>query len=165
MRRHTRRTRLLPLLVVAILLAVGGCGTESVDAEPSIGQVERNATVTAANLAIVTDGHGRGVLVGTLINNASAGDRLLDVDAEGELEFPIAVALVDGPVLLPPENPVRLADEPAVVISADRLVQGFRAPLELTFASSAAITTTVPVEPPTGPYADIEIPSLAGSSP
>lgn len=32
-------------------------------------------------------------------------------------------------------------------------------------ASSAALTTTVPVEPPTGPYADIEVPSMAGSSP
>lgn len=162
MRRRIQRTSFVYVLaVVAVMLATGGCYADPGDYEPSIGQVERNATVTAANMAIVTDGEGRGVLVGTLINNGEVADRLLDVDVEGELSFPAAVALVDGPVLLPPEEPVRLADDPAVLVAADRLVQGFRAPLELTFEVSSPITTTVTVESQTGPYADIEIPSGA----
>ncbi len=159
MNRRTRMIRPSAVLLTAALMLTSACGPDGDgDSQPPIGQVERNATVTASNLAIVTDGEGRGVLVGTLVNDGEGEDRLIDVDAEGELEFPIAVELVGGPVVIPPETPVQLADDPAVLISADRLVQGFRAPLELTFESSAQIVTTVPVEPRTGPYADIEIP-------
>lgn len=156
---HTRMIRPFASLLAATLMLTSACVAEDGEAEPSEGQVERNETVTAANLAIVTDGQGRGVLVGTLVNDGAGEDRLVDVDVEGELvEFPVAVELIDGPVTLPTNTPVRLADDPAVVISSDRLVQGFRAPLELTFESSAPIVTTVTVEPQTDPYADIEIP-------
>jgi hypothetical protein len=126
--------------------------------EPSLGQVERNETVTASNLVIVTDGEGYGVLVGTLINDGDEQDRLVDVDVEGELSQPVRVELLDGAIALPPDSPVRLADDPTVAVSSDRLVPGFRVPLELTFDSSAAIATTVTVEPQTDPYADIEVP-------
>lgn len=159
MSSRTRMIRPSAVLMTLALVFMSACVAEDGDAEPSEGQVERTESVTASNLAIVTDGEGRGVLVGTLVNDGGGEDRLVDVDVEGELvEFPVAVELIDGPVALPTETPVRLADDPTVVISSDRLVQGYRAPLELTFESSAPIVTTATVEPQTAPYEDIEIP-------
>lgn len=145
--------------VVVMLLGVwsAGCYADPGDDEPSSGNVERNETVTASNLVIVSDGQGNAVLVGTLINNGETEDRLVDVDVESESR-PVEVSFVNGPVRLPVEEPVRLADDPAVTLSSEELRQGFRAPLELTFESSAPISTTVTVESQTGPYADVEIP-------
>ncbi len=148
-----------PLAVVVLVLAalLTGCFQQDTDVEPSSGNVERNETVTAANLVIVTDGQGNGVLVGTLINNGETEDRLVGVDVESE-SGPVEVELADGPVALPQEEPVRLADPVRVTLRSEQLRQGWRAPVELTFESSAAISTTVTVESQTGPYADVEIP-------
>ena len=148
-------------LVSVVLMFVGvfsaGCYADPGDDEASSGNVERNETVTASNLVIVSDGQGNAVLVGTLINNGETDDRLVDVDVESE-SGPVEVSFVNGPVQLPVEEPVRLADDPAVTLRSEELRQGFRAPLELTFESSAPISTTVTVESQTGPYADVEIP-------
>ncbi|EFQ82468.1 hypothetical protein HMPREF0063_11677 [Aeromicrobium marinum DSM 15272] len=146
--------------MAGLVLATAGCDADPPQHERSSGQVERTESVTAANLVIVVDGDGRGVLIGTLLNRGPGADRLVDVDAEGEslLELPIAVDLVGGPVTLPSDEPVRLAEQPEVVLSSVRLVPGFRAPLELTFAESDPIVTTVRVEARTGPYADVSIP-------
>lgn len=152
-----RHSVLLSAVLLFLAALVAGCYADPGDDEPSVGNVERNETVTAANLAIVSDGQGNAVLVGTLVNNGDAEDRLVDVDVESE-RGPVEVNLVNGPVELPVEEPVRLADSPAVTLESTELRQGFRAPLELTFDSSAAISTTVTVESQTGPYADIDIP-------
>lgn len=147
----------LPSMVALMLAAsVSGCYTDP-ESEPSIGQVERNETVTASNLAIVSDGEGNAVLVGTLVNNGEVEDQLVDVDVESE-SGPVEVTLVEGPIDLPVQEPVRLAEPPRVTLDSAELRQGFRAPLELTFESSAGISTTVTVEPHTSPYEDIEIP-------
>lgn len=152
-----RQGSLLSGMVLMLAAFVTGCYADPGDDEPSIGNVERNETVTAANLAIVSDGQGNAVLVGTLINNGEEEDRLVDVEVSSE-SGPVEVNLTDGPVDLPVEEPVRLAEDPRVTLRSEELRQGFRAPLELTFESSAAISTTVTVESQTGPYADIEIP-------
>lgn len=174
-RRHGRREHARPervrrrsALLVAWLAAatlLAACGRD-VEAEPSFGQVERNESLTAANLTIVTDGEGNGVLVGTIINNAPETDMLTDVRVRGEIaELPVDVLLVRGPVSLPTQEPVRLADDPAVLVDAERLRVGFRAPIRLVFARSTTIETTVTVEAQTGIYADIEVPAMPDASP
>lgn len=152
-----RKSALVSVVLMFLAGFVTGCYADPGDDEPSSGNVERNETVTAANLVIVSDGEGNAVLVGTLINNGEAEDRLVDVAVESE-SGPVAVNLVNGPLELPVEEPVRLADGPAVTLQSAELRQGFRAPLELTFDSSATISTTVTVESQTGPYADIDVP-------
>lgn len=152
-----RQGSLLSGVVVLLAAFVTGCYADPGDDEPSIGNVERNETVTAANLAIVSDGEGNAVLVGTLTNNGEDSDQLVDVDVESE-DGPVEVDLAEGPVDLPVEEPVRLAESPKVTLQSAELRQGFRAPVELTFESSAAISTTVTVESQTGPYEDIEVP-------
>lgn len=150
--------RVLASFTVVVLAGViTGCYADPGDAEPSIGNVVRTETITAANLAFVSDGEGRATLVGTLFNEGQEADRLVDVDVETD-GGPVEVELLRGPVDLPLEEPVRLADDPAVLVSSDDLRQGFRARLELTFERSSPISTTATVESRTGPYADVEIP-------
>lgn len=156
------RTPFRPLTLVVALFAglvLTACADET-ELEPPIGQVENNATVTAANMAIVTDDEGNAVLVGTLVNNGEQEDRLLEVVVRTEGGETVPVTLTSD-VVLPVEEPVRLADDPSVLIGSEQLNQGFRAPLELAFAESEPIETTVTVEPRSGPYKDIEIPTSA----
>jgi hypothetical protein len=141
----------LPLLLGA------GCNQDSTESEPSVGQVERTNTMTAANLAFVTAGEGTATLVGRLINDGEQPDRLVDVDAESE-QGPLDVRLVGEPVAVQPTEPVRLGPEPSVVAELQGMQPGLRVELELSFERSAPISTTVTVESQTGPYADIEVP-------
>lgn len=154
--RHRRR---IVAATASALLTLGltGCYADAGDDEPSVGQVERTETVTASNLAFVSGGEGRATLVGTLLNEGEETDRLVDVDAETD-SGPVEVELVRGPVELPVDESVRLAPDPSVLITSDDLRQGYRVELELTFARSRSISTTVTVESQTGPYADVEIP-------
>lgn len=142
----------------ALMIATtAGCGEMLDDSEPSVGQVTSNRTITAANLAFVTDGEGTATLVGELINDGAKTDRLVGVDAEAE-EGPIEVRLVDGPVAVSPTEPQRLGPEPRVVAALAGIQAGLRVELELTFRRSAPLRTTVTVESQTGPYADVEVP-------
>lgn len=153
-----RRSALLSVVVAVLAVVTAGCSSNEVEEKFSVGAVERNEVITAANVAIVTDGEGNAVLVGTLINDGEEADRLLDVDVASEIG-PIEVDLPEGPVDIPVGEPVRLAPEPLVTLRSEELRQGFRAPVELVFESSTPISVMVTVEPHTEPYEDIEIPA------
>jgi hypothetical protein len=146
---------LLVLLLLAVTALVG-CSEDTVDAEPSIGQVERSETVTATGLALVTNGEGVARLVGTLLNEGETTDRLSGVDVDTEIgQF--AVTIAEAPVVLRHDEPFRLAREGHVLVRSPNLRQGFRVEMTLVFRNSVPITTTVPVEPRTGPYEDVEV--------
>lgn len=146
------------VLLVAVTAAwsTTGCGADAPPSEQSIGQVERNATVTATGLALVTKGEGVARLVGRLVNDADRPDRLLGLDVDTELG-PHSVIIADAPLLLRPGESFELARDGEVSVISDKLRQGYRVELSLVFANSAPIVTTVAVESQTGPYADVEV--------
>ena len=167
-RREGRRTRssarflLERLVAVTVAVALGavlaGCSedrrAEGVD--ESRGQVERSATIDALDLVLVTNGKGVARLVGTLINQAGARDRLVGLDIDSEPRGH-SVIFADGPYVLAEDEPLLLYREATITVVADAFKPGYRADLTLVFANSPPISTTVPVEENTGVYRDIEV--------
>lgn len=139
------------------MLACGtSCAERRVESEPSIGQVERTKSMDALGMALVTNGRGAARLVGTLVNNAEESDRLIGVDVDPTVES-FDVVIADGPIVLPPEEPVTLARDAQMTVFADGFVPGFRPEIRLVFLNSAPIVTTVPVETQSGPYSEVEV--------
>lgn len=153
---RSRTTALLLALAGALLSGCGGGG--DVPDEAPIGNVERSGTITAANLAIVVDGSGTGVLVGTLVNDGSEEDRLVAVEVVDEDGEAVPVEIEGGAVELPAGDAVQLAEAPLVVLSSESLRPGFRPGITLEFERAEAIVDTVGVEPDTGPYSGVEVP-------
>ncbi|NPC43339.1 hypothetical protein [Nocardioides sp. zg-1230] len=148
-------TRVVAGLAVGLACATS-CAERPVETEASIGQVERTESMDALGMALVTNGQGAARLVGTLVNQADDPDRLIGVDVEPTVgSFDVVIA--DGPIVLPPEEPVTLARDAQMTVFTDRFVPGFRPELRLVFLNSAPIVTTVPVETQTGPYAEVEV--------
>lgn len=135
---------------------LAGCGGKNLDFEPAIGSNARTPTMQALSLAVVTNGRGVGTLVGSLINEAEDTDHLTNVTATSE-NGPISATLPGGPVALPQDELVRLATENAVMLRSDNLRQGFWIDLTLRFEDAPRIKLKAPVEPRSGPYAEIEI--------
>lgn len=144
---------------VALMVATvpAGCFWDKGDDEPSVGQVERNRSITAADLAFVSNGEGRATLVGELINDGARSDKLVGVDVATD-KGPVKVTLPRGEVDLPSDEPVKLGPDPTVVVSSEDLKPGFRVDVSLDFARSRSIETTVSVESQTGAYADVTVP-------
>jgi len=119
-----------------------GCSEEP-RAEPSLGQVERTETITAADLVLVTNGRGVARMVGTLVNDAEEEDRLVGLDIATDVgEYSVTSA--EGPIVLPTDEPVKLARDTLVTVLSDSLRPGCRADIRLSFRNSETITTTVP---------------------
>lgn len=147
---------LLFFLALALVPLTGCAGTKKSQGEPSLGQVERTETITAADLVLVTNGRGVARLVGTLLNDAEEEDRLVGLDIATDIgEY--SVTFAEGPIVLPTGEPVRLARDALVTVLTNSLRPGFRADMRLSFRNSETITTTVLVEPQKGVYAEVEI--------
>lgn len=158
------RTRAMWVVLGLAAGAVAGCGGEDPESEAPIGAVVRSERMDALNLAVVTDGGETGTLVGTFVNQADEDDALTGVSVESE-QGPVEAVLLDGEVELPPEETVRLATEQRVGLSGE-LPEGRFIEVTLAFEDARTLTTLVPVEPPSGPYGDVEVPSadeLTGS--
>lgn len=155
--RARRPARRLPVVLAALVLAcVTACADPEVETEPSIGQVESTESMKALGMALVTNGEGAARLVGTLVNSAGEPDRLVGVDVDPTIES-YDVVIADGPVILPPDEPVTLARDARMLVFSDQFVPGFRPELRLIFLNSAPIVTTIPVETQTGPYSEVEV--------
>ena len=154
-RSSTRRLLTLVMMLVTVG-ALSGCSSNDLEYEPSIGSNARTPSMQALSLAVVTDGEGLGTLVGTMVNEGDETDRLVDVQATAETG-PIPTRLPGGPVALPTDEPVRLSTTKAVLMESDNLRQGYWVDLTLSFADSRQMTLKAPVEPRSGPYAEIEI--------
>jgi hypothetical protein len=149
-----RRTVAACLGALVLLVSTGCAGAEA-EFEPPIGKVEDETPMKALNLAMVTNGLGAARMVGTIVNKTGEPDRLVGVDLATERPFQVWVA--DAPVELPPGEPVRLAREAELTVFTDGLRPGFRADVTLVFRNSPPMETSVPVEPQTGPYAEVEV--------
>lgn len=153
-RRPARRH--LAVLAALLLSGATACADPPVRTEPSIGQVESTETMKALGMALVTNGRGAARLVGTLVNSSDEPDRLVGVDVDPTIES-YDVVIADGPIILPPDEPVTLARDAQMMVFSEQFRPGFRPELRLIFANSAPIVTTIPVETQTGPYAEVEV--------
>lgn len=152
--RPLRRT-VAGCLGALVLLTSTGCAERRPEAEPSIGKVEDETPMKALGMALVTNGDGAARMVGTIVNKTGEPDRLVGVDLD--TDGPFQVWVDDAPVVLPRNEPVRLARDAALTIFAKGLKPGFGADLTLVFLNSPPIETHVPVATQTGPYAEVEV--------
>lgn len=146
-----------------LLLSLTACGEDdlaSVDgpdnADPPLGAVERTENIDALNLVLVTEGEGVARLVGTVINQAEETDRLIGIDVDTEVG-PYSLIFAEGPLLLPTDEPLRLAREAEVTVVSDRLRPGFTAEVTLLFENSAPVVSEVLVKLREGVYSDVEV--------
>lgn len=154
-RRWTRRL-LTYLTTLAMIGVLAGCGSPDLKYEPAIGSNARTPTIQALSLAVVTNDKGVGTLVGSVLNEAKETDHLIDVKAASD-NGPITTRLPAGPVALPHDELVKLATQNAVMLRSDNVRQGFWIDLTLRFDNSAPMELKAPVEPQSGPYAEIEV--------
>lgn len=153
----TRAT--LPALALASSALLTGCGLLSEDdgrSEVSIGSNERTADTDALGVAIVVDGDGNGRVVGTLINTTQEPQTLVGADVDTE-RGPAQAAVIEDVVPLPAGQPVELAREPAISVSAEDLPVGLFVELTFDIEGAAPIDMLVPVEAQQGPYEEIEV--------
>lgn len=145
---------------VTLALALAGCSfgepEERDPYQPSIGSNERTPSTDALGVAIVVDGEGNGRVVGTLVNTTTEPQALVGADVVTE-RGPVRASVVDDRVALPPDEPVRLAREPAIAVSAEDLPEGLFVELILDVTGAEPIEMLVPVEPQEGPYSEIEV--------
>lgn len=157
-----RTSRLCVALAVGVLgpVLLAGCSLDgSDDDEPyqaSIGTNARTDDTDALGFALVVDGDGNGRVVGTLINTTEAQHALVGAQVDGE-RGQIRASVIGDSVPLPPDEPVELAREPAIAVSAEDLPEGLFVELTLDISGAEPIEMLVPVEPQRGPYADVEV--------
>src|SRR4051812_23341056 len=85
-RRCGLTRRIAALSVVAALPLAAGCaagrGAQTQQTyQPAVGSDDRDGQVYALNLLVVADDQGDGTLVGTLINQASCPDYVVEIQA------------------------------------------------------------------------------------
>jgi len=152
-----RRLLILPLALALLLSACSlGRGDDSEPYKASIGSNERTDATDALGVALVVDGEGNGRVVGTLINSTDEPTALVGADVTTE-RGPATAVVVGDRLELPPDEPVELAREPAVAVSAPDLPVGFFVELTLDIEGGSPIEMLVPVEAQQGPYSDIEV--------
>lgn len=153
-------SRLLPLLTIMLVAPLlGGCSSGADDTAPykaSIGSNERTESTDALGFAIVVDGKGNGRVVGTLLNSTDEPQALVGANVDTE-RGPATAAVIEDRLALPPDEPVELAREPAIDVSAPDLPVGYFVELTLDIKGGETIEMLVPVEAQKGPYAEIEV--------
>jgi hypothetical protein len=155
--RRWRRTRWGgAVAAVALLLPLTGCAKENPRASPPLGAVERTDSMSAIDLVLVTNGHGVARLVGTLANTGTKADRLVGADLDGEVGH-FSLIFGDGPFVIPPDQPLKLARDAEVTVISDQLRPGFDAKLTLYFADSRPVQSHVIVRRQRGAYKDVEV--------
>lgn len=156
--KASTRTALLVIAIVSPVLLAGCVGPFADDelSGVSIGSNERTADTDALGVAIVVDGEGNGRVVGTLINTTLEPQTLVAADVDTE-RGPVQAAVIEDEVALPPGQPIELARQPIISVSADDLPVGLFVELNLDIEGAAAIDMLVPVEAQQGPYEEIEV--------
>jgi hypothetical protein len=192
-RKRGLTSRIAVLSVVVALPLAAGCaaGTSAQTQkqyQPAVGADDREGQVYALNMLVVADDQGRGTLVGTLINQASCPDYVVDIqavdDKGGGVEtgaLPAAKTLdtpegcpstaPDKGLALPSQVPAKFPDDALVQLDSPHASPGTFVTLTLRFQEAAPLEIDVPVQPVSdvvysgitvGP---IEQPTTSGATP
>src|SRR4051794_25675238 len=138
--RSCRLRACLSGLLAVLLLTAVGCGTSDLRYSPSVGVNHLGEEMDALGLTIVTNGEGVATLVGTLLNHGTQPDQLVAVQARSPNQPPITAQLTRGPVRLPVEGPIRMAESSAVTLTAEGFRLGYTVDLRLEFAHADDIS-------------------------
>lgn len=151
-------TRFGAATLFALLWLITGCGAPDLEYRPPIGVSDEGKDVDALSLTVVANRNGAATLVGTLFNHSSQSDQLVAVSATSPSTGDVvATTLTHGPVELPVEQLVRLADTSAVILTTDSFQLGYMLSLTLKFARADEVTLLVLVFPQDGPYKNIDV--------
>jgi hypothetical protein len=157
------RRGVVAVLVAAALPLLSGCasGFDSPVLQhynPTVGANIRNTEVYALNMLVVTDNHGSGTLVGSLLNKSAAPDTLVGATLRSEPgEPPVRSSMQTSSVTLTPEQLVDLSQPPTLAVRGDP-TPGLFVALTLRFQRAEPIHLQVPVVEDTGPYSKVPIP-------
>lgn len=152
MKSSMRRTAIAAALLVPVLAACGfGAQTGQVY-QPADGTFDREGTIDALNVLIVSGTDGSGTLVAQLVNNSlQESDSLVRVSGEGITASEATVPIdSDGSVSLPRDAEISLA--------GDDIKAGGYVPITLSFSGGQTTDLEVPVFRRDGFYADIPVP-------
>lgn len=170
-RRQSSRCRrlLAAALVTAALPALSGCAanfSSPVEQQynPSVGVDVRTDGVWGMNMLVVLPSSGgQGTLVGALLNQSGQTDRLVSATVSAQPhQGSLRSKLVRPGAELKPGQLVEMSDPTTVAVQGD-VTPGLFVNLTLQFQRSREIHTQVPVVPPTGPYAQVQLPSSQSS--
>ena len=160
----TRRLR--TTVVAAILLAaplLSSCGVNfdaqtDQDYMPGLGVNDRSGTVDVLHALVVSGSAGSGTVVAALVNNnQETPDRLVEVT--GAADQGTQVTLSGGPLDIPADGALQLANEGDVTVTGDRVAAGKFVTLSFAFENSETITVEAPVYANTDDFADVPVPS------
>jgi hypothetical protein len=168
-RKHGFRARRSALIaVVALLLVVplGACGGPELSYTPSVGVTQVKEDMSALSLSVVADGEGTATLVGTLVNRGSRPDELVQASATSpSTRRAVAATLPGGPVALPVQEPVQLGELSAVRLTSPSFRLGDALDLTLSFSHADDMVLKVLMYPQSGYFDDVTITRAPTTSP
>lgn len=127
---------------------------------PGVGVNDRSSDVDVLHALVVSGAHGSGTVIAGLVNqNVTEDDALTSISGAGE-DASVAVATA-GPVTIPAEELVQLANDAEFSIEGEQIVPGRFVELTFTFRNAESVTLNVPVVPRTQEFAEIPVPSIA----
>lgn len=126
---------------------------------PSEGVNDRSGSVDVLNALIVSGENGSGTLVAGLVNNDTEDSDSLSEVTGAEQDLTITVDNAGGPVEIPADGLVQLADEGDITVTADQVRPGMFVTLKFTFENAQTVTLDVPVVSADPPYDQVPLPS------
>lgn len=144
--------------LLLLMVSLTACGGPDLRSNPAVGVTELTADMDALSLTVVTNGEGNATLVGTLLNHGSQPDQLVGVEATSpSTGQTVTTTLPQGPVRLPVEQPVRLAERFAVRLTEPSFRLGYALDVTLSFARAGDITLQVLMYPQEGSFDDVTV--------
>ena len=168
--KNRQKPYFLPTLaVISSLFLLTSCGATGPDAPTRMikqvtdGVEGQSGSIVVRDLLVVAQGDGTGVLVGTIVDEASATDTLVSITAGG-----VNGAITGAPIALTQNNPVIFAGDSAnasATFTGITQTAGQRLPVVVTFGSAAPIKLDALVVAKDGDYANVGTPALAKATP
>ena len=153
-------------VLLLLMVPLTACGGPDLRYTPAVGVTELGEDMDALSLTVVTDGEGNATLVGTLLNHGSQPDKLLGVTATSpSTGQTVTTTLPQGPVTLPVEEPVQLAERFAVRLTEPSFRLGYALDVTLSFARAGDITLKVLMYSQEGYFDDVPISPTPASTP
>ena len=158
----TLRRSIAAAAVVVAAPVLASCGfdyqTDQVYT-PSEGVIDRSGNVDVLNAMIVSGEDGSGTLVAGLVNNDTEDSDTLSEVSGAEEDLTVTVENAGGPVEIPADGLVQLADEGSFAVTGDQIQPGMFVTLKLTFENAGSVTLDVPVVSDDPPYDQVPLPS------
>jgi hypothetical protein len=126
---------------------------------PGVGVNDRSGAIDVLHALIVSGEDGSGTVIAGLANNDPTADQLTRVAGAGD---DASIQISDGgPVEIPADGFVQLADEGSISATGTQIQPGKFIELTFTFANSESVDIEVPVVANTEEFSDVPLPSAS----